>query len=489
MIYRLMRSSRMRRGYCSPTVGLLLFMLITASLSARETPQVRDPSDTWRYGIAEFRVVADSPALESLQWRIPQLLKSTLRACPVHHYREEERRARALRLRERKIEELEAEITEARGNLDEQFFEETSRRSRKDLQNELRELLRRREELRDLEAQDVKVPEHKACVYTQGGGVEGLLSRPRVPAWLPMREKQLDFLITGSVEETSELLFLEIYGYRADSRSEELLWSGNFRAAELEEAVERASRDIRSALYGRPWADLSVRTDPPKAQVRLITKGSRRENAGGFFRYLSPGEARIEVRAEGYGTEVRTVQLLPQEHKRIRVELSPRNTAELRIHSLPQKAEVYVDARRVGTAPLSVEEAVLPAYLTLRREGYQEKNVLIEKDPEERVLRYRLHPEEVNTERVVGNARERFYFGLAGFFLSVPLTMYSYGKSIDYAFTYATASGVSSAERQRLHDLSQLWYTAYLGSLFLNGTFLADTIIQMWNYTNTAQAR
>lgn len=245
---------------------------------------------------------------------------------------------------------------------------------------------------------------------------------------------------------------------------------------------------VRGQLYGRSWADLSVRVDPPSADVELIT-GTGRRSGGVLFRYLNPGEVRIEARAPGFRTTARIIHLSPGQHTQVEIDLIAERSAELRIRSYPQGALLFAGSEKMGRTPLRIEEAVLPQYLTLRREGYHEKNVLVRDDPEGAVLEYRLHPGEVDIEGVVRNARDRFYFGLAGFFLTIPLTMYSYGMSTDYAFTYSSAVGATAEERQRLHELSQLWYTAYLGSLFLNGTFLVDSVLQMVNYIDTAQAQ
>jgi hypothetical protein len=487
-----------------------------------ESPSIEDRSTVWAYGITEFETDLESSSLQSLEWRLPLLLREELRDCPLHFYSAAELRDRKLQVRRERLQNAADEITSLRAELDELFFSDDSEsrtRERKEkLGEQLEVALREQDRLRAVSAEEVEVPRHKPAAYREGNAAAGLFPFPEVPPWIPMRKAGIDFLITGTAEEMGGLLFVEVRGYRRDSRTERLLYRGNFRLDRIEEGMERASWAIRETVYGRELADLTLTVDPASARVELVTSAGRREagaapsgtaetNAGGspsatpvekedgtrergrFFRYLSPGEVRIEVSAEGYGETVRTVQLVPGEKKRVDIDLEPVRTADIRLQTFPQGAAVYTDSRHAGSAPLTIDNAVLPAYLTLRRSGYHERNVLVTDDPGKEVLQYRLHPEEVDLERIVRNARDRFYLGLAGFFLSVPLTMYSYGKSTDYAFTLTAYPNASIEEKYRLHDLSELWYTAYLGSLFLNGTFLIDTIVQMVNYIDTVQAR
>jgi hypothetical protein len=474
------------------TPGFLL------SAAEQQPEELRDEKESWTYAVAEFRLKNVGSSAAALRWRFPAMLRDRLRGCPVHHYREDELRARKERLRERRLRELADDITSLSRRLDRLFFETAAEDTIRSLRADREELLQSAEHVRELRPEAISVPAVKPCEHKKGEGAAGLFDPPSVPPWITLRQSSVDCLITGVLEKVDEVIFVDIYAYEADSRSRRLLYSGNFTISEVEEAVGRAAGHVRRRIYGRPWADLRVVTDPPSAEVEILAVQTDEEydmEAGRSarehsYRYLPPGEVQIAVRARGYRSVQQWYQLQPGERRSVTVSLEPLATATLRLRTFPQGAEVFRGAVRLGKTPLTVEDAVLPVYLTLNREGYHEKNVLIEGNPRRELLSYRLHPQSVDLEQVIGNARSRFYFGLAGFFLSVPLTMYSYGRSTDYAVTYNSSLGSASQEElQRLNDLSRLWYTAYLGSLFLNGTFLVDMVVQMLNYIDAAQAR
>lgn len=117
---------------------------------------------------------------------------------------------------------------------------------------------------------------------------------------------------------------------------------------------------------------LSIETEPAQASVSVdrIARGSAPLNVS-----LPPGDHYVEVRAEGYDTDRRSVRIVEGETATLSVKL-PRTTGIVLFSSEPPGAEVTIDGVSYGHSPCLVADLPLGSYqATFTLGGYRSSTV------------------------------------------------------------------------------------------------------------------
>ncbi len=443
----------------------------------------------WKVGICRFEGQELLPQYSRFTYQLPASLFQTIRRCPTHLCSPEELQGIRQNLKRDERSALEKELhglllKRASGFLNKK---EADNQELTALDNEIDD---KRAEIRHLLRTDLsewKIEARPDCILADTNADGDLFSPPKLPLRVWTDEKGLDCLIQGKIEALEELLYIEVSAYLHATNSNRTVYRGTFFPSEVDQLKEELNRTLRSFLYGEQWSDVTFDIEPATAKV--VIDGSEAEvDETGTVRYLDPGLHSIELRAEGYLTNSFTVETESGGRELIDVSLEKLNPQTWLIHSIPSEAAVFVNSVQVGTTPLLLKEQVAPTNLLLTKSGYAPRMYVLEE--KHQTLEAHLHPVEVNIDAVIEHSRQRFYQGLAAFLLSLPLTVVSYGLSSEYAYAYNSAltnPSVGSSELERLQARSTLWYTAYAGSMLLNGILLTDTVLQMWQYIQSSQ--
>jgi hypothetical protein len=121
---------------------------------------------------------------------------------------------------------------------------------------------------------------------------------------------------------------------------------------------------------------LVIESDPPGAEV--MVNGVARGTTPCTVEGLTPGDNNVIVRLDGYETYNQPVRIRRGQKLELDVPLEPL-PASLTVYSEPSGAVVYVDSRRRGTTPLTIEDiepgehsvrTEHPGYSPLRRTVY-----------------------------------------------------------------------------------------------------------------------
>lgn len=463
------------------SLTLMAALLITGVAAAQEAPE------PWRVAVTWFR--GSGLSLEQSQHLsgIPLSIIRTVERTAVHHPSETERRRRWEEERDRELRELEIQLNEKKRARDLLFIQGAGPGTLRDAEENIEEVRRQIEELLSEEYR-WEGPADTIDILLEEKNRNGeLYEFPKVPLDIWCYRASCDAVISGFIEPLGELLYIEIEAYSAVSGLTETLYRGSFFSNERDIILEESRPPLRTYIYGREWSDLIVDVQPANAEY-LIDGAPERPDGRGRFSYLSPGTHDVIVSAEGYEAERFSVDLKSGASETLKVSLNSVNPVSLLIRSEPAGAEVFIDSRMSGSTPLYIEGLVPPATILLRRDNYQEQFRVVEGGPS--LIDFKLHPEEVSIAGIVEKSRSRFYKGLTAFLLSLPLTVVTYGQSEQFAYAYnsAVTTGTGSIDEiDRLKTQATLWYTAYLGSLFLNSILFADTIIGMTHYIRNSQ--
>jgi hypothetical protein len=493
-----MRRIREYRPFFLPPILLLIFLVFTPpfsliALGRKEAAVlVEDPRTQWTCLFTELEGSGLDEHNESLRGSIPLLLIEEIEGLPKHSLSEEEIAGRARRLLKGELREAEKKLKSTLGKRDDLVLrggEESAVRAQEEKIEQLRERILRLSSALEEDA------ESRVSVYTSlpfqiadDNISRRLAVTPKAPLDLFCREQKADSTVYGKIEQIGEALYLELRLYIADTEKIVPVFEGPIFPEGVEKSTEDAGERLITLLLGREWSHLDIAVEPVHARIALggevYAAGKRR------IRFLEPGEYEYRVTAPGYNTVEDEIALKRRSVEPLRLGLQPIKSMDIQVETDPAEAELYSKAIPLGTTPVSVEEVVLPFTILVKREGYYEKTLVLTEEPENKKLQIDLHPVEIQREHIIEAARSRFYRGVAGFFLTLPITIVSYGMSTEYAYAFTdslTESGVAYDQQVALRDAATLWYTAYLGGLFLNGVFLIDSIIGMTHYIRAAE--
>jgi len=456
-------------------------LLITGTADAQEVPK------PWRIAVTRFS--GSGLSLEQSQHLsgIPLSIIRTVERTPVHNPSETERRKRWEEDQDRELRELELQLNKKIRTRDLLYLQREGTSVLRAASEDIDEIRNRIDVLMSEEYSWEKAADRIDILLAEKNRNGELYDFPELPLDIWCYRAGFDAVISGFIERLGELLYIEIKAYSAASGQTETLYRGSFFSNERDVVLEESRPSIRTYTYGREWSDLIVEVEPENAEY-LIDGVPAIPDGRGRFSYLAPGSREVIVSAEGYESKSFSIDLQSNESGTLNASLNSLNPVSLLIRSEPDGADVFIDSRLSGATPLYVEELVPPATILLRRDGFQEQFRVM--DGGTPLLDFKLHPDSVDINGIVEKSRSRFYRGLTAFLLSLPLTVVTYGQSEQFAYAYnsAVTTGTGSIDEiDRLKTQSTLWYTAYLGSLFLNSILFADTIIGMTHYIRSSQ--
>ena len=395
----------------------------------------------------------------------------------------------------REIDRLQTRYHELQYRRDRAFLR-SEKKSRRNLEDQQDQVLR---EIYELNRALSRIESSETTSKLEGGKAEGLpielgeknkraeLYHPPdidLAAW--SRLEDFDAVLSGSIEVLDELYYVELVLYLRGQDERIVFFQEAFFPYESRELIEKITPRLRDLVYARDWADLLLRVRPREAEIYLDEKRGAPDNEGRLS-FLEPGPHLLQVRAPGYVDRELGLSLESSRTKEIEVVLEKETPISLLVRSQPPGAEVYLNATPMGKTPLLLRELSSPAVLALQKENYRDIYRIYSGDSGELDISFPVR-DEVFSE-LNGRAQDRVYRSLAGFFLTIPLTMLSYGQSSQYAYAHNSAmiSGAEQSEIDRLHAASSLWYTAYLGGLFINAIFLTDSIISTGYYIKNSE--
>lgn len=471
--------------------SLCFFFLVLISLFT--TQYLHGEDDTGGDGawtVAVLRFKGEDLSIEQEQFRtmLPLYLVDEIERIPQRLLGPDDLKARAETIRKKSLRSLQITLNQVLGERDRAFLEQSETSDIQDLETKISNIREEIEETNNKEYEIAKEEKRTKVVLTDLNREGELHDFPDIglEAWAV--RNGYDCVVWGSLEQLEQLIYIEMKLMFTAKGETVTFYRGTFFGNDHMKPLREGIPVLRSLIYGDAWADI-VPIVPPPVNARFIVDG--REvfpDETGRIRNLKPGEHTVTVKAEGYFDNVYNFSLQEGEVKALELKMKEKRTLSVRIGSYPGEADVYIDSRFAGTTPLLIRNIIAPATAVIYKKGYHESIQVL--DWENHDFDFYLHPEEIEIDLIIENARKRFYHGLAGFLLSLPLTILSYGKSSQYAYAYNSAvlSGGSSAdETERLNSQSTMWYTAYLGSLFINSVLFTDTLLGMIGYIRSSQ--
>ncbi len=450
-----------------------LFFLVCSSSFSEE-------NGAWICGVARFEGRNLSPEYTYLTRSIPLELCISLQQLPVRTLSAEEAHARAIQTHEELLSERREKLSQLLDRRDELFFsrdENEAERAELDRQiEEMNESIDRlAEEVPSAPSLPLKLPVQLSETNRSGF----LLEIGSLPAQKALDAFHLDLLFTGLVEEVEGFFYVELYATERMHSSDLPVYRKGFSIGNLSLVAEELNRAAVRAALGRDFSSLRIVASPLSATI--FVDGERRGSGEVSIPYIESGSHEILIRADRHEDRYEVVDLEPGEFRTVEATLVPSFGNMLALTTYPEGADVYVSSEWRGKSPLFISDPLEGDLIRIQKDGYQP---VIISPFENQDVRITLTPERADSRELVAKKRTTFYRAFGLFALSVPLPVFSYGLSSDYAQAYSRTIG---PDKDRLYSISMGMYSAYLGGLFISGSLFIDMAVKLIDYIRTAE--
>jgi hypothetical protein len=455
-------------------------------ISAKEDGRVpfslpQDPRPAWVVGVTAFKSGYLSIENHYLLHSVPLLLKESLERLTIHNLSAEERDAYRKHLLDLAWQEFRRKQELAQKNLDERLFLHPDERTAKEY-DEKREVQKVYNWIKSLDYKKIPFPESKEVVFKPGEDAGSLLCVPLFSPGEFAKKHNLDLLIWGEIEEIQGYLYIRVNAFHSLLDKNIYSYEDAAEIGTLFEALPDTVRELTRVILGRDWASLTVRTDPSSCDVRInnvwVGMGGLQEQ------FVDPGELRVEVSCPGFVTEELSLDIAPLEEKVLQIDLVPTEERQLFLTSVPEGAEVYLDALWAGQTPLVLTFPNIDGRLLLKKEGYRDMSYMIAASSSN-VLNMVMKKHVLDEEAWQKKRRDNFYKSLGIFALSVPLPLFLYSFAVDNA--YARSRTIpASYEYRKFEKRTELLYYGYLGTMFVSITLFLNMGFDLLDYVNHA---
>ncbi len=463
--------------------GILLLFIITDAVSPAEDndfPEIVIEQNNWQVGIAVLATENNDTASVSAASLIPRLIQDELSGIDSHRLTDAEKLQILDNAIEKKEIESYARLSSLYSGRDDQLFNLNAEPSSlKEIDKQILAESLVGNYWRNLSRDISSVPEIMHVLYPGPPDGGELWNVDSFSSEAFRKEAHLDVLIIGSIVKVRDY-----YGIRISAlgpAGEDILWEGAGGENDLETISAEAGAAARSLILGRPWAAVTVQTDPPEAVISVNGK-----SAGvGLWKdsTMEPGMIVLEVTATGYAPEVSTVVLSPYEVKTIDVSLMETVQPQVLIRSEPSGASLRLGSIWLGRAPLSVNQPDRVMSVTVEKEGYATRVVPLY--PEAEHLTIPLNLALGNPVEELAASRNKLYNSIAWFSFSLAPTIILLGVSQNYANMNINSS--TPEDMDYSYNAYYLSYGLMWGSVAINVGFLTNVLFKLSRYLKAAE--
>ncbi len=463
--------------------GILLLFIITVTVSPAEDPEISGiviEQKDWQVGIAVLAAENNDTNLISAASLIPRLILDELSGIISHQLTDAEK----LQLLDDFIEKKEIEsyvrLSSLYSGRDAQLFNPNADpSSMKEIEKQILAESLIGNYWRNLSPDISAVPEKMQVLYPEPPDGGELWNVDGFSADAFRKEARLDVLITGSIVKVGDYFGIRISAL--GPAGEDVLWEGAGGENDLENISTEAGAAARSLILGRPWAAITVYTDPPEAVISVNGKSV----GVGLWKdsTMEPGVIILKVTAPGYAPKVSTVVLSPNEVKTVEVSLPGTALPQVLIRTEPSGASLRLGSIWLGRAPLYVNQPDRVMSVTVEKEGYTTRTLPLY--PEAERLTVPLDLVLGNPVEELAASRKKLYNSIAWFSFSLAPTIILLGVSQNYAnmnFNSSTPEDMDSS-----YNAYQISYGLMWGSIAINTVLLTNVLFKLSRYLKAAE--
>lgn len=385
-----------------------------------------------------------------------------------------------------KITNLQKELGALKEKLDMTSFIIDKNRKQKAYLDALKALQQKQQEYEKLQIQNV-VPTTKQLKISV---VQKLYNNSINNPLIFCEQNKLDFLVFGTIRVIDTLFLVSIKLYSAISQ--EIIYSTTIvgNNTTIAQNVFDTARSIAETVLEKKLCVIKFNGNPSTASIYVndVKLDSM------TYVCLDAEKLSIQITARGYTKHVDELSLVQGTSYSYSFELKPIPLKTISIITVPDNADVYVNAIPAGQSPLQLEVNTDQDIVTVDKDDYTQVQVTLNTITDELVINLEKN-NGMTFEDTFEQAKSRFYKSLGWFVLSLPLSTLSYGSFMSIYQTElelqqkVLTGQISVSEaiyaEQQLNTRFWLYQSAFWVSLALSSGLGINTIINLIRYIST----
>ncbi|MBN2444952.1 MAG: PEGA domain-containing protein [Spirochaetales bacterium] len=416
---------------------------------------------------------------EYLLHSVPLLLIEELELLKIHTFNEEQKKEyRKSLIREEILKQNKTRET-YKAEIDKLVFEKITKaqmnKQKKDLEKKDEAILKKIIELKALDPGRINVPDELPIEIKKEAG--GLLLDP--PAFSPLqyqRNKNIDFLIYGKLEEIHGYIYFEVSGFDGILKQNVFYFKETVLPENIYKLIPEIKKKLIKIILGRDWSSIRVTLIPDDAFVFINDQFAGIGTT--LADYLKPGLNTIRITHPDYFEQQLSAMLLPYEEKEFDITMDKIELGIARISSVPTGARLYMNSVYTGTTPVDVEKSYQLKRIIIKKDDYDDFFLHVGHKTKDEV-KAELQQSLISPDEKQKKSRDNFYTAFGLFLLSVPFPIILGSYSKDYSRIATTYTGA-------LHDEYALksiyFYIAQNITLAICGRLLINVGYYLFKY-------
>lgn len=249
-----------------------------------------------------------------------------------------------------------------------------------------------------------------------------------------LKRKNVDYYISGTIEEINNNLFIEVELYSKYSDQPELIYNGIGDSDDIiiyrDDILDKLIKKITS----EKMIQYSIAAEPDDS---LIYVNDDFKSLGRYNGYAIDGELlNIDILKEGYET-LSIDRVVSLNNNLFEEELTYIQREFVTVESNPEGAKAYYGSKFIGYTPIEVAKYSYPLKLTLSLEGYMDKNIVIDLNSND--MSVDLTEGIIDIKKNFEDEKRKFYQATAIFSFSLAVPLFLNAQS-DIISSYNTAT-------------------------------------------------
>jgi hypothetical protein len=390
----------------------------------------------WILAAEKFSLKNVPSASESLSSVIPQLILSRVSSINSRLIQSDERKARELAelsdkrmkmVRERAniVFERDSILLSTAGTMVKNQKMSDVKKRLTDKEKEIAALnkkiaLKQQEPPREPVTMHIKLWKSENDLYTRASDVSLLKS---------LANDKISALITGTIEDIAGYAFISATIETGIDGMKPLTVSDAGPYDEIDTIVTNLSMKLLPDLSRRLPVSVTIKTVPENARVFI---DNRLVESTGEPVSVFMGEHAINVSADGYETAYRTYNFDNARSFEMTVNLVKQPLVTVSFDTTKSGAPIFFHTQYAGQTPFTAE---LPAFPTIGESSSGDLQTFFIFQPDENEINKPLHAtiptNSTNTKKTIEDQRKVFYWSLGALYISLPVSMLTYGVSIN----------------------------------------------------------
>lgn len=413
---------------------LFIFLTITFFCFSKDFENdINIEKETWNIEWGELQGKNLSLSNQFLITTLPVYFMDNIQLDYDHYLNNDESKNVIEHIIKKKISTLNTSLTKKINSRDNFFFDNNSNKKNYDkILEEIEEIEEKIEALKNLNVSIIKRIISLPVNYLPEEN-KSLTSKKDYQIKYYMEQQDLDYYVTGNIEEINNNLILKIKLFSKYTESPEVLWNGIGTSEDIlsyrDDILDKLSKKIISDEIKK----YNVTVVPSDSLIYINEEFRGLGNYTGYF--IDGDKLNLDISKEGFET-FSTKTRVSKINNKLTVELIPIDTKSIVVNSEPRSASAYYGSKFIGLTPLEVPVFSYSQKLTLSLDGYMDKSFVV--SPESKDIKIILNEGFIDPEKNFIKEKSRFYTATAifSFSLAVPLFFSTQGDNIDSVYNY-----------------------------------------------------